>query len=354
MIPSPSQMWFEALSSPERVRQQLAQDEPLYAAIAESLRREPPTALLTLARRSADHAAHYLSYLVLARLGRLVNALPISLMTLYQSRIEARGLLTFTYPPSAGDPDLNEPTRTFGRRGARSLTFVQELALARAQSAGLSPDTAFAEPQWVVPLHAGPERSLATTKGHIAQLVAGARLVATWQDAPDLKAALADLPDVLARAVKLDWSDALAPLVDARRIVVIGGGTGLPLAREAALKFQETCGIQAEAVSGTQVRHGPPTPIEPDQPFLVFAPRGPAQAGLLALAAELRERGARVLLAAPPGTAGVLLPLASTGHEDLDPIAAVQSFYPMVEALSFMRGCNPDRPLLPRRVQFSD
>ena len=51
-----------------------------------------------------------------------------------------------------------------------------------------------------------------------------------------------------------------------------------------------------------------------------------------------------MLLAAPEGTPGAELPLTCTGNEDLDPIAAVQSFYPMVEALAQARGLNPDQP----------
>ena len=113
---------------------------------------------------------------------------------------------------------------------------------------------------------------------------------------------------------------------------------------EAALKFKETCGIQAEAFSGAELRHGPMALVDAGYPLLILAPRGPAQAGLLALAADMRQRGARVLLAAPAGTPHAELPLAPTGHEDLDPIAVVQSFYPMVEALSRARGLNPDAP----------
>jgi len=133
-------------------------------------------------------------------------------------------------------------------------------------------------------------------------------------------------------------------LKNADRLFVIGRGLGLPIALEAALKFKETCGIQAEAFSGAEVKHGPMALVEAGYPLLVFAPRGPAQAGLLALADEMRGRGARVLLAAPAGTPGAELELATTGSEDLDPIAAVQSFYPMVEALARARGLDPDRP----------
>jgi glutamine---fructose-6-phosphate transaminase (isomerizing) len=51
-----------------------------------------------------------------------------------------------------------------------------------------------------------------------------------------------------------------------------------------------------------------------------------------------------VLLAAPAGTRGAELPLVVTDAEDLDPIAAIQSFYPMVEALARARGLDPDAP----------
>ena len=58
----------------------------------------------------------------------------------------------------------------------------------------------------------------------------------------------------------------------------------------------------------------------------------------------MQRRGARVLLAAPVTTPGSELALLETGTEDLDPIAAIQSFYPMVEALARARGLDPDAP----------
>jgi ABC-type glycerol-3-phosphate transport system permease component len=40
---------------------------------AQSCASEPPQSLLTIARGSSDHAAHYMAYLIMARLGRLVT-----------------------------------------------------------------------------------------------------------------------------------------------------------------------------------------------------------------------------------------------------------------------------------------
>jgi glucosamine--fructose-6-phosphate aminotransferase (isomerizing) len=293
----------------------------------------PPQGVLTVARGSSDHAAHYMAYLVMARLGRLVTSLPMSLVTLYQSRLQCEGLVSLAFSQSGQSPDLVSPTRFFRDGGARTVAIVNQPDSPLAQAA-----------EWVLPLHAGPERSVAATKSYIAQLVAGARLVAGWGGDAELQAALQALPLSLTRALDCDWTRAVEALHGADRLFVIGRGTGLAIAMEAALKFKETCGIQAEAFSGAEVKHGPMALVEEGYPLLVFAPRGPAQAGLVALASEMRGRGARVLLAAPLGTPGAELPLVHAQHEDLDPIAAVQSFYPMVEALARARGLDPDTP----------
>jgi len=185
---------------------------------------------------------------------------------------------------------------------------------------------------------------VAATKSYIAQLVAGARFVAAWQGDAALQNALNDLPETLERAAERDWQHAIDVLAGVDRLFVIGRGLGLPIAMEAALKLKEVCGIQAEAFSGAEVKHGPMALIDEDYRLIVFAPRGPAQAGLLALAQDMHARGARVLLAAPAGTPGSELPLTESGSDDLDPIAAIQSFYPMVEALARARGLDPDAP----------
>jgi glucosamine--fructose-6-phosphate aminotransferase (isomerizing) len=119
---------------------------------------------------------------------------------------------------------------------------------------------------------------------------------------------------------------------------------------EAALKFKETCGIKAEAFSGAEIQHGPMALIDEGYPLLLFAPRGPAQAGLLELAAAMRARGARVLLAGPPGTPDAVLPLVESSVPELDAVCAIQSFYPMVEALARARGNDPDSPPHLRKV----
>jgi glucosamine--fructose-6-phosphate aminotransferase (isomerizing) len=244
-----------------------------------------------------------------------------------------QGLVSLAFSQSGQSPDLVAPTQFFREGGAITAAFVNQ---ADSPLAGAA--------QWAFALHAGDEISVAATKSYIAQLVAGARVVAAWQDDLALQAALLALPDALTRAATMDWSLAVDALRQVDRLFVIGRGTGMPVALEAALKFKETCGIQAEAFSSAEVKHGPMALIDEGYPLLIFAPRGPAQAGLLAFAQEMRQRGARVLLAAPSGIDGANLPMVETGAMDLDPISLIQSFYPMVEQLARSRGRNPDEP----------
>lgn len=326
-------MYTEAAEGPAAAARLLAAEGAAFADLGAALRYRPPLSLLTVARGSSDHAAHYMAYLVMARLGRLVTSLPMSLVTLYQSSIVCDGLVALAFSQSGQSPDLVAPMRAFSEQGARTVAFVNDPASPLAQAA-----------KQTFALHAGPELSVAATKSYIAQLVAGASLAAAWQRDAAFSAALLALPDALQQAWQQDWTPAVQALRQVHRLYVVGRGTGLPIAMEVALKFKEVCGIQAEAYSGAEIQHGPMALVEAGFPMLVLAPRGPAFEGLLVLAQQMRERGAHVLLAAPAGTPGCDLPLAATGHVDLDPIAVVQSFYRMVEALAVARGLNPDQP----------
>ena len=117
-----SRMLDEAREAPQAVVRQLGEDADRWAAFGAKLRQQPPASLLTIARGSSDHAAHYAAYLLMARLGRLVTSLPMSLVTLYQSRIACDGLASFAFSQSGQSPDLVGPTQYFRAGGATTHT----------------------------------------------------------------------------------------------------------------------------------------------------------------------------------------------------------------------------------------
>jgi glutamine---fructose-6-phosphate transaminase (isomerizing) len=325
-------MLDEALASADVVAAQLA-DTSRVEALARKLAEFPRHVALTVARGSSDHAASYFASLTMSRLGVPVASLPMSVATLQQAPLQVRDQVALAFSQSGKSPDL--VGTMVALRDAGALT----IAAVNAPSSPLADACEFH-----LPLLAGPELSVAATKSYIAMLALSAQLVAHWQRDAALLNALNTLPDALRQAGALDWNKAVEALRGVERMIVIGRGLGLAIAQEAALKLKETSGIQAEAFSSAEVRHGPMELIDRDYPLLVFAPRGPEQAGLIQLARDMQARGAQVLLAAPADVPEATLPLVSTDHPALDPVAAILSFYVMADGLAAARGRNPDAP----------
>lgn len=328
-----SRMIEEAKGAADAVAAQQDYADERLALLGRLLADRPPQLALTVARGSSDHAASYFAYLAMQRQGVPVVSLPMSLVTLHHAPLNVAGQLAVALSQSGQSPDLVETMSALGRAGAVTVALVNQHDSPLAECC-----------EWVAPLCAGPEKSVAATKSYIASLSAVARLVAHWQQDAALLSALDSLPGRLQDAVRQDWSAAVDVLAPADRIMVVGRGLGFAVALEAALKFKETCALQAEAFSSAEIRHGPMALIDDGYPLLVFAPRSPEQAGLIALADEMRARGARVLLAAPADVPQRQLTLAVADDETLDPLLAIQSFYLMAARLSEARGLDPDQP----------
>jgi glucosamine--fructose-6-phosphate aminotransferase (isomerizing) len=267
------------------------------------------------------------------RLGLPVVSLPMSLITLHKAPLTVSGQLVVGLSQSGRSYDLVDSMASLRAADATTVGFINQTDSPLAKHC-----------KWVVPLCAGVEESVAATKSYITALSAIARLVAHWCDDVDLLEALARLPDRLERAAHVPISVALDTLLWADSAMVVGRGLGFAVALEAALKLKETCAIQAEAFSGAEIRHGPLALVEHGYPLIIFALRGAEQAGLVELARDLRQRGARVILAAPSGVTDRDLTLEVGDDPTLDPIVAIQTFYVLAARLAKARGLNPDRP----------
>ena len=66
--------------------------------------------------------------------------------------------------------------------------------------------------------------------------------------------------------------------------------------------------------------------------------------------ARLRVAGATVLAVEPGAPAAGRLPYADPGHPFLEPVTMVQSFYRCAEETARLRGRDPDRPRMLRKV----
>jgi glucosamine--fructose-6-phosphate aminotransferase (isomerizing) len=314
----------------QRQAQSLAR--PLAELVAR-LQRRPPQVVVTCARGSSAHAATFAKFLIERHLGIPVAPAAPSIATIYGQRLRLENQLFLAISQSGRSDDLIE--QTMAARTAGALT----AALVNATDSPLA-----AACEFVLPIAAGAERSIAATKTFVATLSALLRLIASWTEDDALRAALARLPDRLAAAAEQDWSAALRTFATNISLVTIGRGPTLAIAREAALKLKEVCNLHAEAFSGAEFLHGPVALVSLRYPILLFMPTDAAGAGLQRLAEDLRHKGAAVFCAEPGEPAPGRLPAAAVDHPETDAVCLVQSFYAMLVRLAQLLGTDLDRP----------
>lgn len=335
----PARMAEELREAPEAVARQLRELTAPLREVAARLRGRPPGVVVTCARGSSAHAATFAKHLIERHLGIAVAAAAPVIATVYRRALRLDGQLFLAISQSGHSDDLVETTAMARQSGALTIAFIN------------APDSPLAAVcDIVLPLGAGVERSVAATKSFVASLTALLRLVAAWSADDALQRSLDRLPQRLAAAGALDWSEAVHAFADADSLIAIGRGPTLAIAREAALKLKEVGNLHAEAFSGAEFLHGPVALVEAAYPILMFTPIDQAAAGMRRLAAELRAKGAQ-LLAAEAGPAGPgRLPALPSDHADADAICLIQSFYAMLPLLAAQRGIDPDRPRHLRKV----
>jgi glucosamine--fructose-6-phosphate aminotransferase (isomerizing) len=332
--PEPSLMLREAAEAPEVASRLLAANADACQDLAARLRASPPRFAVTCARGCSDSAATYAKYLLEIRLGLVAASVGPSVRSIFGAKPRMAEALFLAISQSGRSPDLVTLAALAREGGALTVALVNDVASPLA-----------AECEVVLPLHAWPERSVAATKSYVASLCAVLQLASVWSGDAALQAAISRLPDDLDDALRRDWRLAVARLEKLNSLFVVGRGPGYAAAQEAALKLKETCGMHAEAISAAELLHGPLTLAGPDFPIMLFSQRDESLKSLEDLAQQLTGRNVEVIAAGPAGAdLGLRLPTANGLHPFVQPIAMVQSFYPLAESLARARGRDPDNP----------
>ena len=336
--PEATHMYREASEAADALRAQYESNHSRALELGGTLRSLAPRAVVTCARGSSDHAATFAKYLIETRLGVLTSSASPSVSSVYGVKQNLRGCLFLAISQSGRSPDLVAAARAAKSAGATVV------ALVNTDNAPLA-DIA----DYLLPLCAGPEQSVAATKSYIASLAAIVHLVGAWTADNILLDALTAAPQALAAAWRLDWGAAMPTLRNTSHLYVIGRGVGLGVAQEAALKCKETCRLHAEAFSGAEVRHGPQALLQSNFPALLFTQDDETRLDLEALARDLVARDVNVMIAGRTVTGATVLPTIAA-HPVIQPLLLAQSFYRLANALAVARGCDPDRPPHLRKI----
>lgn len=324
---------------PEAAARLLDRSAADLAKAGQALRDKDPAFLVTIARGSSDHAATFIKYAIELTAGRPVASLGPSLASIYGADLKLSGGAAIAISQSGKSPDIVAMAEAATKSGAVTVALTNTLPSPITQAS-----------LHAVDINAGPELAVAATKSFVNSIVAGLALLSEWTGDDALKAAVRALPDHLAKAVTLDWSEFAGQLGDAESLYMLGRGPALAIASEAALKFKETSNMHAEAYSAAEVLHGPVALVEDKFPVLAFAARDAAEASIVEIVDSLAGKRALAFATSGEVKAASKLPFVATGHPLTDALALIVPFYGFVEAWSRSKGFDPDQPAALKKV----
>jgi len=188
-----------------------------------------------------------------------------------------------------------------------ALRYCKENGLQTGVLVNVLSSTMAREADYAMPINAGPEIGVASTKAFTSQLTALLSLAITagvrrgFIDADTEKSlvdSLTHIPRHINETLKLDGEiEELAHrLSNAKSAFYLGRGVHYPLALEGALKLKEISYIHAEGYAAGELKHGPIALIEEGTPVIVIAPSDELFEKTISNLQEVATRGAEVML----------------------------------------------------------
>ncbi|NNE88625.1 MAG: glutamine--fructose-6-phosphate transaminase (isomerizing) [Silicimonas sp.] len=158
-----------------------------------------------------------------------------------------------------------------------------------------------------LPIHAGAEIGVASTKAFTCQLfvllvlalrAARDRNMLSDSELADQITHLRALPGLMAQALTTsEHIETIAnKLAEAQDILFLGRGQMYPLALEGALKLKEISYIHAEGYASGELKHGPIALIDRNVPVVVMAPRDALFEKTVSNMQEVMARGGQIVL----------------------------------------------------------
>jgi glucosamine--fructose-6-phosphate aminotransferase (isomerizing) len=319
----------EIFEQPDILRKALSENQHIASQARDMLTGTGIGHVLIAARGTSDNAARYAKYAWGTKLSMPVTLAAPSLYTKYRQPPDLSAAAVVGISQSGQSPDLLAVLAEGRNQGRPTIAITNDAESPMADIADL-----------VLPLHAGPERSVAATKTYTTSLLAIAMIASNTPDLDEIPdsviGALAAEPAIL-EAVRRT-----GPMPDA---VILGRGYNRSTAFEWALKLQEMAYVLANPFSTADFAHGPFAVLEPDFPLLAVVPAGVMADDTLMLVRRARDEGdARITVLTNtevPDLPAVNLPIVEEWVSPIMFIVAAQLFTLHAAALA---GVDPETP----------
>ena len=214
---------------------------------------------------------------------------------------------------------------------------------------------------WVLPIHAGPEVGVASTKAFTAQVtvltllalgIADIRGKIARERLREMFAALDTIPqkvEKLLESCNEKCKEIAAVYADSPNCLYLGRGYNFPTALEGALKLKEISYIHAEGYPAAEMKHGPIALIDENMPVVVVAPKHSYYEKVLSNIQEVKARKGKIIAIVTEGDKKVAeiadhyIEIPDT-EDCLTPILATIPLQLISYYIALIRGCNVDQP----------
>lgn len=315
---------------------EIASDSLQQAAMLAKHLKKATLLYLTGSGTSA-HASRAGAYLMARIAGRLTNWSSASEIH-HHLPLMPKGTILMTMSQSGETMDILEVVKIAQKRKIKVLSLVNVVGSTLWRTSDLQ-----------LPIGAGPEKGVASTKAFIAKLGHLLLLVHAMNGSIEegqktvMNAAKASRKVVSDENIKIIRSLARKLKIE-EHMFIIGRGISYATALEAALKIKEISYIHAEGVPAGELKHGPLALITDGTPCMVFAPNDDSYQATMDNAMEMKARG------------GFIIGVSHKNHEIFDEYLHVEdvglaSIIPGVITaqllayyLTLERGHDPDMP----------
>lgn len=201
----------------------------------------------------------------------------------------------------------------------------------------------------VLPIKAGPEKAVASTKATTSQLAILILLAyAADNRINDGKQLLINtagqINDMLNPRYEKHILKLANQIQNSESMYIIGRGINYPIALEAAIKLQEVSYIHAEGFAGGELKHGPIALISEGTPVIAIVPNDDTQSDIISNTTEIKSRGGFIIGVAPQNNDIFDYWIRVPDAGDASPIVNIIPIQILAYQLAVLRNFDPDKP----------
>lgn len=202
---------------------------------------------------------------------------------------------------------------------------------------------------FLIPVKAGPEKAVASTKVTTSQIAILTLLAYALADNLEegerlLIATASQINDMLNPRFETHIDSVAKIIGSTESMYIIGKDMNYPVALEAAIKLQEVSYIHAEGFAGGELKHGPIALITKGTPVIVIVANDAYKSDILSNAMEIKARGGYIIGISPENSEIFDQWIKVPDAGNASPIVNIIPIQLLAYKLALIKQNNPDMP----------